>query len=64
MAFALAAANRILSFRAWHPYKGSQTNVLNATGNAVEVEFKDVHFQYQSRDIPVFSGLNFKVGEL
>jgi ABC-type multidrug transport system fused ATPase/permease subunit len=58
---AAAASNRIISMR---PPKdnGSRTpRPFQIENGSVGIEFKDVHFTYKSRAIPVLSGLNLKI---
>ncbi|UKZ61367.1 uncharacterized protein TrAtP1_002633 [Trichoderma atroviride] len=61
VAKASAAANRILSLResGRSITKRPATELLSSDG--VEIEFKNVHFKYPSRDIPIFAGLNLTV---
>ena len=62
MAQATAAANRILSLRETPKQTNlSPSTTLNESEGGVQIEFKNVHFKYPTRDIPVFKGLNFAV---
>ncbi|KAI9766936.1 MAG: ABC transporter bea3 [Geoglossum simile] len=61
MAQATASANRVLNLRADHPEAEHSGEKLNKGEGGVEIEFKDVHFKYPSRDIQVFAGLNMKI---
>ena len=66
MAQASAAANRILSLRSTTPKPDAAEVSLvprndGGTGG-VKIEFRNVYFKYPTRDVPVFTGLNFSVG--
>lgn len=62
IAEAAAASNRIISMR---PPKdgGSRTPkpFHNIEKRSVGIEFKDVHFTYKNRSIPVLTGMNLKI---
>jgi ABC-type multidrug transport system fused ATPase/permease subunit len=61
IAEAAAASNRIISMR---PPKddGSRTpKPFHIEKGSVGIEFKDVHFTYKSRSIPVLAGMNLKI---
>jgi ATP-binding cassette, subfamily B (MDR/TAP), member 1 len=61
MAEATAASNRIISIR---PLKDDNSYTLKPfeTGKSnIGIEFKDVNFTYESRNIPVLSGMNLKI---
>jgi len=62
MAQASAAANRILSLRTKDHSKGtiSATELLSNEGG-IEIDFRNVHYKYPGRDIPIFSGLNLTI---
>jgi ABC-type transport system involved in cytochrome bd biosynthesis fused ATPase/permease subunit len=59
---ATAAANRIIKIR---PTKGEEKKLRSIPhGNQpVGVEFKDVHFKYEERNISVLGGVSLKVRE-
>ena len=61
MAQATASANRILNLRANRTEVEHSGDKLDKGEGGVEIEFKDVHFKYPTRDIQVFAGLNMKV---
>ena len=61
MAQATASANRILNLRADRPEAEHSGGKLEKGEGGVEIEFKDVHFKYPTRDVQVFAGLNMKV---
>jgi len=62
MAQATAAANRILSLReTTKPTDLPPPAALNESEGGVKIEFKDVHFKYPTRDVPVFKGLSLSV---
>lgn len=61
LAEAAAASNRIISMR---PPKddGSRTpHPFQIEKGSVGIEFKDVHFAYRTRSIPVLTGMNLKI---
>ena len=62
IAQATAAANRILSLRSTPKIHAAKA--IDSIGDkvgGVKIEFKDVYFQYPSREVPVFKGLTFTV---
>ncbi|KAI9783358.1 MAG: hypothetical protein M1839_003892 [Geoglossum umbratile] len=61
MAQATASTNRILNLRADRPEAEHSGRKLEKGEGGVEIEFKDVHFKYPTRDMQVFSGLNMKI---
>jgi len=62
MAEATAASNRILSLRSTRSENPQPTIELEKKKEGgVEIEFKEVHFKYPTRNLPVFAGLNMKV---
>lgn len=63
IAQATAAANRILSLRSKpNPSTLKATNTVDDNAGGAKIQFKNVHFKYPGRDIPVFAGLNLSVG--
>jgi ABC-type multidrug transport system fused ATPase/permease subunit len=60
MAQATGAANRILSMRATQK-EGEEQWMKIREEDAASVEFRNVDFTYQSREVPVLSNLNLKV---
>lgn len=62
LAEATAAANRVLSLRSKKDeIEESPPKHLDDEDQAVSIEFKDVHFTYKSRQIPVLIGLSLKI---
>jgi ABC-type transport system involved in cytochrome bd biosynthesis fused ATPase/permease subunit len=61
MAQASASANRILSLRSSRPEAEMSGEKLEKGEGGIEIEFKNVHFKYPTRDMEVFSGLDMKV---
>ena len=61
IAQAAAAANRIIAFRVRDDKKNKATSELQDTDGGIEIELKDVWFEYPTRDIPIFTGLNIKI---
>ncbi|KAF2434890.1 leptomycin B resistance protein pmd1 [Tothia fuscella] len=60
---ATAAANRIISIRPTNKEK-SQVQTLKSVPHGSEaagVEFRDVHFSYEEREVSVLSGVNLKI---
>lgn len=63
MAQASAAANRILSLRSTAKSTDPRRSTVFEDGaGSARIEFKEVHFKYPTRDLPVFAGLNLSVG--
>jgi ATP-binding cassette subfamily B (MDR/TAP) protein 1 len=58
---ATAAMNRIISIRPLKSETESQLALL-PSDQQVGLEFKDVYFTYNGREIPVIQGINIKVG--
>jgi len=63
MAEATAASNRILSLRSTRSENPQPTIELEKEEGGVEIEFKEVHFKYPTRNLPVFAGLNMKASQ-
>ncbi|KAH0543228.1 hypothetical protein FGG08_002392 [Glutinoglossum americanum] len=62
MAQASASANRILSLRPGRLEVERPSGAKLGKGEGgVEIEFKNVHFKYPTRDVTVFSGLDMKI---
>jgi len=61
MAQALAAANRILSFRVKSSTASKTPLEVQETEGGVKIELQDLWFKYPTRDIPIFTGLNLTV---
>ena len=61
MAQASAAANRILSFRLRDNGNSKGITEFQNTDGGVEIELRDIHFKYPTRDIPIFTGLSLTV---
>ena len=65
MAQASASVNRILSLRSNLPEAEPSSGAKIEKGEGgVEIEFKNVHFKYPTRDVKVFAGLDMKVSWL
>jgi ATP-binding cassette subfamily B (MDR/TAP) protein 1 len=65
MAQATSAANRILGLRSNRSgAELSSGKKIEKGEGGVEIEFKNVHFKYPSRDVGVFAGLDMKVRRL
>jgi ATP-binding cassette subfamily B (MDR/TAP) protein 1 len=60
MAQATAAANRILSFRI-KPTIGEALQKVPKGNGGAELELRNIHFTYPTRDIPIFAGLNLTI---
>jgi ABC-type multidrug transport system fused ATPase/permease subunit len=58
---ATAASNRIISIRPPKDHGSHTPRPFEVENGCVGIEFRDVHFTYKSRAIPVLSGLNLKV---
>lgn len=61
MAQATGAANRILSMRPTKNQDAEKYTDMNDNNDGAAVEFRNVNFTYQSREVPVLSNLNLKV---
>ena len=59
IAEATAAAGRILSVRKSGPE--NEQPRMPPSKSPAKVEFKNVHFTYKDRDVPVLQGINLKV---
>ncbi|KAF8846858.1 P-loop containing nucleoside triphosphate hydrolase protein [Acephala macrosclerotiorum] len=58
---AAQATNRILGFRIPTKPKDKATSELQDTEGGVKIGFRDQWFKYPTRDVPIFTGLNFTV---
>jgi ATP-binding cassette, subfamily B (MDR/TAP), member 1 len=58
---ATAAANRILALRPTKAELADKRKEMPPGEGAVGIEFKDVNFTYQDRNVPVLNKLNIKV---
>ncbi|QSZ35400.1 hypothetical protein DSL72_008270 [Monilinia vaccinii-corymbosi] len=61
MAQASAAANRILSFRTPSRVTEKSESKIQNTEGGVKIQLKDVWFQYPTRNVPIFTGLNITI---
>ena len=61
IAQATASSNRILSLRDDRTEPDHSGQKLEKGEGGVEIEFRNVHFKYPTRDVQVFAGLNMKV---
>ncbi|KAI1824479.1 P-loop containing nucleoside triphosphate hydrolase protein [Xylaria intraflava] len=59
---ATAAANRILSIReSRHREANSKSTQIPDADGGIQIELKDLHFKYPTRDVSVFKGLNITI---
>jgi ABC-type multidrug transport system fused ATPase/permease subunit len=61
LAEATAGSNRIISSRFANSQTEHEAKALLPNEDAVGIEFRDVHFSYKSRSIPVLTGLNLTI---
>lgn len=63
LAQATAAANRILSFRHKTGEKRITVSMPSPSGSSqgAALSFKDIHFTYPTRSVPIFRGLNLEI---
>ena len=58
---ATAAANRLIAIRSRRSDGNKRPPTLPHGSEPVAVEFQDIHFTYEDRDVPVLTGMNLKV---
>ena len=65
IAKASVAADRIIEMRAKNEVKGTSPSLdrggIADNDSGVKVEFRNVHFRYPTRDVPVLNGLDLTV---
>ena len=61
IAAATAASNRILGFRPTRLVKQTTALAPSPPNGGAEIKFHNVHFQYPTRNIPIFRGLGFTI---
>lgn len=63
MVEATSAANRMLSMRPNVYHKDRSERTMALSSGPVAIDFQDVWFTYEGRDVPVIKGISLKVRE-